>query len=123
TTKLVVDRPAVVRIHERVVPKLTTLVEVRHAGRGVLHERLRERVDAGRGRDPGDERLELREEGRVGEQRINEAAESGFVLCVCGYPTGSYLGLAHGFFHVVAQAFPANGPRTDHCLVKKPLGT
>ena len=49
---LVVHRTPVVRIDEREVECVVALVDIRHAGRGQLAERLRKRVQDAKARDP-----------------------------------------------------------------------
>ena len=51
-----VDRPAVVRVHQRQVPELAALVDVRHPGAGELQRQLHQRVHLPR---PLDALLEL----------------------------------------------------------------
>ena len=46
--QLVVHRPAIVRVDQAQVPQLRALVEIGHAGRGMLQQGLRQRVDSAR---------------------------------------------------------------------------
>ena len=59
---LVVHRPAVVRVDQAEVPELGPLVGVRHAGRGELEQRLRQRVEEPVVADPPLEGPEVVEE-------------------------------------------------------------
>src|SRR5438105_1385748 len=83
--------PAIVRIDEREIPQLATLVDVRYARRGELQRQLRERI---MGADPGDpvgegeEGLPERVLGGKGEEVAHERLDRFLPALVLLDPAG-----------------------------------
>ena len=106
--QLVIDRPAVVRVHQAVVPQVVALVDVRHPGHRQLEDQLRERVDHAELRHALRQRLERTHEraGRLAapQQRRDELPHGLVPGVVRLHPGTVDLGLLDGLGHVVLDA-------------------
>ena len=70
--QLVVDRAAVVGVHQAEIPQLGALIDVRHARRGQLEQGLGQRGDAPGADQRSHERLHVAAELRVVERIVHE---------------------------------------------------
>ena len=114
--QIVIDRPAVVGIDQAEIPELVALVDVGHARRGQLQQRLRQRVERAEVRDlaPGRLRKSARKRllRRVLQDRGDERAHRLVVGGVRVEPAGVDLGLADGLDHVGLDALDELRRRT-----------
>ncbi len=106
----VVDRPPVVRVHQRQVPQLGALVHVGHAGSGELQELLPQRVRPARQADPLHEGLDLAARHRVAEHLLGPGRDGLLELLVVVDPRGADLGLLGRLVQVVAQPVGPDRP-------------
>ena len=121
---VVVDGPAVVRVHQGQIPQLGALVEVGDARAGQQQRRLGQRVDPPELDDPvrGQERLKLGDENLIGQQAGHERVKSLVIARVRVGPGGVHLGLPDRLPHERPGPLRPDRPGADQRLVQQVLG-
>ncbi len=102
-----INRPAIVGIDQAEVPNLLAVVDVGHAGRSQLQQRLPQRAVEAPIQHLFVKTLELRQEavfGAIVEHGRHKLADGGVVFRIGIDPTRVNLRLVRGFLHVGPQA-------------------
>ena len=116
-----VDRPAVVRVDQRVLEEIGALVDVGHTGARELHELLAERVRPARAADPGHELLDLGHQLGVGEHRGGPRRDRVVHLGNGLDVAGDELGLLRRLREVARHPVDRDRPCADEVLPRQQL--